>query len=73
MASRVKDVAGSLSRSDREALETLERGGGAARLGGAAAERLLGLGLVELSLGELDLTAAGRHVLRLMHERTVGR
>jgi hypothetical protein len=30
-------------------------------------ERLMGLGLAELSFGRLDLTLAGRHVLAAMH------
>ena len=67
MSGRMDELAEALSASEREALEALARKPGRSRVEAGTAVRLLGLGLAELSLGELDLTAAGRRVLRAMH------
>lgn len=66
MPSRTEEIVASLSEEERAALEELARGPGRERLERGAAVRFLSLGLAELSFGRLDLTVAGRQVLRAL-------
>lgn len=63
MWSRMKGLAERLTPDERSSLETLDRGALRQRIPFPHAERLLSLGLAELSFGRLDLTSAGRHAL----------
>lgn len=63
MWSRVKGLAERLTADEKSALEELGHGTLRERIPFSHAERLLALGLAELSLGRLDLTSAGRHAL----------
>jgi len=63
MWSRVKGLAERLTPDEKTSLEELDHGPMRERIPFPVAERLLALGLAELSLGRLDLTSAGRHAL----------
>lgn len=63
MWSRVKEFADRLTPDERHSLEELDHGPVRPSIPFNHAQRLMGLGLAELSLGRLDLTMAGRHVL----------
>lgn len=63
MWSRMKGLAERLTPDEKSSLETLDRGPLRQRIPFPHAERLLSLGLAELSFGRLDLTSAGRHAL----------
>ena len=63
MWSRVKELVSRLTPGEKSSLEELDHGPVRHGIPFDHEERLMGLGLVELSLGRLDLTAAGKHVL----------
>ncbi len=67
MCRKVDELARALTPDERGAIEELGRAKGTAGAGAAIpfalAERLMDLGLVELSFGGLDLTVAGRLAL----------
>ena len=63
MWSRVKELANRLTPDEKSSLEELDHGPMRSRIPFQHAERLIGLGLAELSLGRLDLTIAGRQLL----------
>ena len=60
---RVDELTEALTPDERSSLEELDQCSMRARIPFHHAERLLMLGLAELSFGRLDLTAAGRRVL----------
>ena len=66
MWSRVKGLAERLTPDEKTSLEELDQGRLRERIPFPIAERLLALGLAELSFGRLDLTSAGRHALAEM-------
>jgi len=66
MWSRVKEFTDRLTTDEKSSLEELDQGPIRGRIPFQHAERLIGLGLAELTLGRLDLTLAGRHVLAEM-------
>jgi hypothetical protein len=59
----MKGLAERLTPDEKSSLETLDRGPLRQPIPFPHAERLLALGLAELSFGRLDLTSAGRHAL----------
>ena len=63
---RVVDLSNLLSSDEKSALAELDHGPIRPRIPFQHAERLLGLGLAELSLGRLDLTIAGKQMLGMM-------
>ncbi len=63
MWSRVKELVGRLTPDEKSALEELDHGPMRHSIPFKIEERLMGLGLAELSLGQLDLTIAGRQSL----------
>lgn len=63
MWSRVSELTGRLTPDERHSLEELDQGPIRAQIPFQHAERLISLGLAELSLGRLDLTIAGRQLL----------
>ena len=63
MWSRVKEFVSRLTPGEKSSLEELDHGPVRHGIPFDHEERLMGLGLVELSLGRLDLTTAGKHVL----------
>jgi hypothetical protein len=63
---RVVDLSNLLSSDEKSALEELDHGPIRPSIPFQHAERLLGLGLAELSLGRLDLTIAGKQMLGMM-------
>jgi len=63
------EVASHLTPGEKSALEELDSGIIRRRLAAPEAERLLTLGLAELSFGSLVLTMAGRHVLMAIRDR----
>lgn len=63
MWSRVKELVSRLTPGEKSSLEELDHGPVRHGIPFDHEERLMGLGLVELSLGRLDLTTAGKHVL----------
>lgn len=69
MPRRPEEIAASLSEAERAALEALARARQPDPLDDGAAVRFLSLGLAELSFGRLDLTVAGRQVLRALRTR----
>ena len=68
MWSRVSELTGRLSVDERHSLEELDQGLTRAQIPFSHAERLINLGLAELSLGRLDLTIAGRQLLGALRE-----
>lgn len=62
------EVAARLTANEKSALEVLDSGVIRCRIPSHEAERLLVLGLAELSFGSLVLTMAGRHALLAMRE-----
>ena len=67
MWSRVKELTDKLTPDEMSSLEELDHGPMRHSIPFKHEERLMGLGLAELSFGRLDLTLAGRHVLAAMH------
>jgi hypothetical protein len=63
MWSRVRELAARLTPDEKSSLEELSHGPARPSIPFDHAERLLGLGLAELSSGRLDLTIAGRQTL----------
>jgi len=63
MWSRVKELTERLSPDEKRSLEELDQGPIREQIPFRHAERFLGLGLAELSLGRLDLTIAGKQLL----------
>ena len=63
---RIVDLTDRLTPDEKCSLEELEHGPIRSSIPFQHAERLLGLGLAELSLGSLDLTIAGRQMLGMM-------
>jgi len=63
MWSRVRELAERLTPDEKSSLEELSHGPVRPSIPFEHAERLLGLGLAELSSGRLDLTIAGRQTL----------
>lgn len=63
MWSRVRELADRLTPDEKGSLEELSHGPLRPSIPFDHAERLLGLGLAELSSGRLDLTIAGRQML----------
>ena len=63
MWSRVKELATRLTPDEKTSLEELERASMRSSIPFQHAERLINLGLAELSLGRLDLTIAGKQLL----------
>ncbi len=63
MWSRVRELADRLTPDERTSLAELDDGPLRERIPFSHAERLLALGLAELTFGRLDLTSAGRHAL----------
>ncbi len=66
MWSGVKELASKLTAGEKSALEELDHGPMGHSIPFKHEIRLMGLGLAELSLGRLDLTLAGKHVLAEM-------
>ncbi len=66
MWSRVKELTDRLTPGEKTSLEELDHGPMRLSIPFNHEERLMGLGLAELSLGRLDITLAGRHVLAEM-------
>ena len=66
MWSRVKELVNGLSPGEKTSLEELDHGPKRHSIPFKDEERLMGLGLAELSFGRLDLTLAGKHVLAEM-------
>ena len=70
MCRKVDELCRALTQAELDALELLGEANGKARSSRSPAfpmtQRLMGLGLVELSCGGLDLTVAGRLVLASM-------
>ncbi|HUF86741.1 MAG TPA: hypothetical protein VMM59_05100 [Thermohalobaculum sp.] len=66
MCSRVDELEAALTPDERGAIAQLGRVAGRPGLPFDMAERLMSLGLAELSFGGLDLTVAGRQVLEAM-------
>jgi len=62
----IVDITDRLTPDEKSSLEVLDRGPIRPSIPFQDAERLLGMGLVELSLGRLDLTIAGRQMLGMM-------
>ena len=63
MWSRVKELVDKLTPGEKSSLEELDHGPMRHPIPFNHEERLMGLGLAELSFGRLDLTRAGKHVL----------
>ena len=63
MWSRVRELAERLTPDEKSSLEELSHGPRRPSIPFEHAERLLGLGLAELSSGRLDLTIAGKQTL----------
>jgi hypothetical protein len=63
MWSRVKELSNRLTPDERLSLAELDHGPMRPSIPFDHAERLIGLGLAELSFGRLDLTIAGRQIL----------
>ena len=63
MWSRVKELVSRLTPGEKSSLEELDHGPVRHGIPFDHEDRLMGLGLVELSLGRLDLTTAGKQVL----------
>ncbi|MCH8166928.1 MAG: hypothetical protein IIC03_03240 [Proteobacteria bacterium] len=59
----MKELVSRLTPGEKSSLEELDHGPVRHGIPFDHEERLMGLGLVELSLGRLDLTTAGKHVL----------
>ncbi len=66
MWSRVKELVNRLTPGEKSSLEELDHGPKRHSIPFNIEERLMGLGLAELSFGGLDLTLAGKHVLAEM-------
>ncbi len=66
MWSRVKEFTDRLTTDEKSSLEELDHGPIQHSIPFNHEERLMGLGLAELSFGRLDLTLAGKHVLAEM-------
>ncbi len=67
MWSRVKELADRLTPDEKISLEKLDHGPMRTRIPFSDAERLIGLGLAELSFGQLDLTIPGKQLLAVLH------
>jgi hypothetical protein len=63
MWSRVKEISNRLTSGEKSSLEVLSRGSMRTSIPFRHVDRLITLGLAELSLGQLDLTIAGRQTL----------
>ena len=63
MWSRVKELTDKLTLDEKSSLEELDHGPMRPSIPFQHAERLITLGLAELSLGQLDLTIAGKQTL----------
>ncbi len=68
MWSGVIELSDRLTLDEKSSLEELDHGPMRHSIPFKIEERLMGLGLAELSSGQLDLTMAGRHVLAAMHD-----
>ncbi len=66
MWSGVKELVDRLTPDEKSALEELDHGPMRHSIPFDHEERLMGMGLAELSSGRLDLTLAGKHVLAEM-------
>ena len=66
MWSRVTELVDKLTPGEKTSLEVLDHGPMRHSIPFNHEERLMGLGLAELSFGRLDLTMAGKHVLAEM-------
>ncbi len=66
MWSGVKELVSKLTPGEKSSLEELDHGPMGHPIPFKHEERLMGLGLAELSLGRLDLTLAGKQVLAEM-------
>ena len=66
MWSRVSELTDRLTPDEKSSLEELDHGPMRAQIPMSHAERLLTLGLAELSFGRLDLTIAGRQLLAMV-------
>ena len=67
MWSRVAQLTDRLTPDEKSSLEELDHGPMRHSIPFKHEQRLMRLGLAELSSGRLDLTLAGRHVLARMH------
>jgi hypothetical protein len=63
MWSRVKELSGRLTSGEKSSLAKLSRGSMRPNIPFSHVDRLITLGLAELSLGQLDLTIAGKQTL----------
>ncbi len=63
MWSRIKELTDRLTPDEKSSLEELDNGPMRTSIPFQHAERLITLGLAELSLGQLDLTIAGKQSL----------
>ena len=63
MWSRIKELTDRLTPDEKSSLEELDHGPMRPSIPFQHAERLITLGLAELSLGQLDLTIAGKQSL----------
>ena len=66
MWSGVKELVNKLTAGEKSSLEELDHGPMRHSIPFDHEERLMGLGLAELSLGRLDLTLAGKYALAEM-------
>jgi len=66
MWSRVKELTERLTPDEKSSLEELDHGPAQPGIPFQHVERLITLGLAELSLGQLDLTIPGRQLLAEM-------
>jgi len=66
MWSRVSELTDRLTPDEKSSLEELDHGPMRDQIPMSHAERLLTLGLAELSFGRLDLTIAGRQLLAVV-------
>ena len=66
MWSRVKEITDRLTPGEKCSLEELDHGPMRPSIPFQHAERLLTMGLAELSLGQLDLTIAGKRTLAMV-------
>jgi hypothetical protein len=68
MRSRVVELADRLTPDEKSSLEELDHGPMRSSIPFRHAERLITLGLAELSQGRLDLTIAGKQILGAIRE-----
>lgn len=66
MWTRVPELSRELSMDERQALRLLDQGPKRPRIPLRYAERLIALGLAEVSVGRLTLTIPGRQILSLL-------